>query len=330
MKRPIDLQRDGGVSMKVGSAGDLSPITAMIVIGKRMHVVKSNSIYEVRLADDIDPQRTNPSVPNTQQKVLDVGSDSEPVGRILLTAHALFSKNYLQENIDSDEALRLSFEILKDVVAMGEVAQSLEKDEHDSTAHPGDDRSVLLPTTRNLTHRCHEFIQKADHSLRKLYSIIQVFYPKARKSYFDGFYDTLVALYGDNDPFAQGVQDGLPFLRFVRDIRNSAEHPKKDQKIVIKDFSFDPTGGVVGPTIEVIHSRSPQPAVNVALLVREVNAAIIDVVESMIAGLCNKNLKKDSGFAFEVVELPETMRREKFVRYSYGLVDQNGQVVPSA
>jgi hypothetical protein len=56
MKSPIDLQREGAAFMNVGSPDDLGPITAMIVIGKKMHVVKASSIYEVRLADDIDPQ----------------------------------------------------------------------------------------------------------------------------------------------------------------------------------------------------------------------------------------------------------------------------------
>jgi hypothetical protein len=111
MKSPIDLQRESAAFMNVGSPDDLSPITAMIVIGKKMHVVKASSKYEVRLADDIDPGRTNPSIPNTQQKVLSIGSDAEVVGRILLTANALMKKYYLP-NIDCDEALQLSFEAL--------------------------------------------------------------------------------------------------------------------------------------------------------------------------------------------------------------------------
>jgi hypothetical protein len=81
MKRPIDFQREGAAFMNVGSPDDLSPITSMIVIGKMLYVVKASSVYQVRMADDINPERTNPSVPNTQQKILGVGSDSEVVGR---------------------------------------------------------------------------------------------------------------------------------------------------------------------------------------------------------------------------------------------------------
>jgi hypothetical protein len=334
MKRPIDLQREGAGFMNVGSPEDSSPITSMVVIGKTMYVVKTNSIYEVRMADEIDPERTNASIPNTQQEVLGVGSDSEIVGRILLTANVLLNKNYLPASIDCEGALRFCFDALKDMAAMGEIAETLEKDEQDSIARLGDnrkiDRSVLLPSIKNLTHRCNEFLQKADHSLGRLYSIVGIFYPRARKPYFDGFSDTLVALYGATDPFAQGVRNVLPFLKFVRDARNSVEHPKPNQKIIVKDFTFDPSGRIIAPTIEVVHARSPQAPVSISVLMRETHAAIIDVFESMIAGLCSKNIKNDSGFVFEVIALPAGSRRDKFVSYSYGLVDQNGEIIPSS
>jgi hypothetical protein len=334
MKRPIDLQRESAMFMNVGSPDDLSAITAMVVIGKKMYVVKANSIYEVRLADEIDPDRTNPSVPNTQQKVLSVGSDSEVVGRVLLTARALFSKNYLPSSIDCDEALRLSFESLKDIVAMSEISESLKRDEQNSLAqikdNRKDDRSVLLPSIKNLPQRCNEFIQKADHSLGRLYSIIKVFYPNAHKPYFEGFYNTLVALYGADDPFAQGVGNVLPFLKFVRDARNSVEHPKQGQKIIVKDFSFEPTGLVVRPTVEIVHARSPHEAINISDFMQQINSAIIDIVESMFSGLCSKLVTVTAGFQFEVVVLPEDMRRDKFVRYSYGLIDQEGGTIPSS
>jgi hypothetical protein len=185
MKRPIDLQREGGAFMNVGSPDDSSPITGMIVIGKKMHVIKATSIYEVRLADDIDPGRTNPSVPNTQQKVLSIGSDAEVVGRILLTANALFKKNYLP-NIDCVEALRLSFEALKDVVAMAEINETLNQDEQDSIANLRDNRkadgSVLLPSIKNLSQRCGEFVQKGRSQLGKAIFDSSVVLPKGSQA----------------------------------------------------------------------------------------------------------------------------------------------------
>jgi hypothetical protein len=59
MKTPIERRRESAMRMDVGGTDDASPITSMFAIGDHLHVVKEKSIYEVRLADDIDPQRTN-------------------------------------------------------------------------------------------------------------------------------------------------------------------------------------------------------------------------------------------------------------------------------
>ena len=335
MKRPIDLQREGAAFMNVGSPDDTSPITGMVVIGKMMNVIKADSIYEVRLADEIDPNRTNPSIPNTQQKILSVGSESEVVGRILLTARNLFKATYLPKNINCDEALQLSLEILKDIVAMSELCASLKEDERVSMAGIKDnrttDRSVLLPSIKNLHHGCAGFVQKADHALSKLYSVALIFFPKARKPFFEGFSETLIVLYGNGDPFAQCILGTIPFLKFVRATRNCIEHPKRDQRIVVRDFSFEPSGEISLPSIEVIHGRSPHPAISISAFMGDITASLIDVTEGMIAGICSKRVDNSHGGApFEVVELPEPMRQAKFVRYSYGIIDQSGGIIPAS
>jgi len=89
MKRPIDSLRDSAMSMEIGPSG--GRITEMVEIGERLHTVKTDSIYRIMLADEIDPGRTNINVPNSQQKVLDYGSDSPFVAKTLLTA-----KRYLR------------------------------------------------------------------------------------------------------------------------------------------------------------------------------------------------------------------------------------------
>ena len=77
-KRPIDAIRDSAGSMAVGRGEEPSPITDFSVIDGRLHVVKERSIYQITMADAIDPERTDPSVPNTQQRVLSYGSSEPP------------------------------------------------------------------------------------------------------------------------------------------------------------------------------------------------------------------------------------------------------------
>ena len=73
-KRPIDVLRDSGKSMQVGGDGDDSAIPEMIPIGDTLYMIKERSIYAVQLADQIDPDRTNAAIPDTQQQILSIGA----------------------------------------------------------------------------------------------------------------------------------------------------------------------------------------------------------------------------------------------------------------
>jgi hypothetical protein len=67
------------------------------------------------------------------------------------------------------------------------------------------------------------------------------------------------------------------------------------------------------------------------MLAFAISARLIDVTEGMIAGICSKRVDNSHGGApFEVVELPEPMRQAKFVRYSYGIIDQSGGIIPAS
>jgi hypothetical protein len=57
--RPIDTLRDGAASLEIKTPGDDSAILEMISTGDRLLVVKGKGIYEVKLADEVDPERTN-------------------------------------------------------------------------------------------------------------------------------------------------------------------------------------------------------------------------------------------------------------------------------
>jgi hypothetical protein len=88
-KRPIDALRDSAKSMQVGEDGDDDAISEMFPIGAALHFIKQKSIYAIELADQIDPERTNPAIPDTQRKFLSIGASDPVVARTLLTAHTV-------------------------------------------------------------------------------------------------------------------------------------------------------------------------------------------------------------------------------------------------
>lgn len=141
---------------------------------------------------------TNITIPNTQQKVLEYGSDERIVGQTLLTAKALFKRSYLAEGMDCDQATKTSFDALKDMVAMTEISKTLRDDEDrciQSVSQPSRDGSVLLPSMQNLRAPFKEFIQKAEHSFQHLYKIARIFYPQQPK-WFTGLVEVIADKYG--------------------------------------------------------------------------------------------------------------------------------------
>jgi hypothetical protein len=112
-KRRIDRIRDGASSFTIGGESD-GAVKSLATIGGSLFAIKDKAIYRVAMADDIDPARTREDIPNTVQKVFDVGAGDEIVIRSLLTGTELFKKDRLLETIDHEAALNCVFEILRD------------------------------------------------------------------------------------------------------------------------------------------------------------------------------------------------------------------------
>ena len=86
--------RNAARSGPIGAEG-ATAIREMIPLGDTMYFVKERGIYAMQLADQIDPDRTNAALPDTQQRILRIGTDDPVVARTLLTANTLFKEAVL-------------------------------------------------------------------------------------------------------------------------------------------------------------------------------------------------------------------------------------------
>lgn len=91
-KRAIDVQRDAAFSMRVGG-DDHSGIMHHLSTGNALYIIKEEGVYQLKTADDIDPERLNPHIPHQNQQILPAGYNNEIVGKILLTAKTLFDNH---------------------------------------------------------------------------------------------------------------------------------------------------------------------------------------------------------------------------------------------
>jgi hypothetical protein len=336
-KRPIDRQREAGGFMDIGIPDDPSPARQAFAVGGSFLVIKERGIYAIKLADEIDPGRTNPEVPNAQQRLLAYGTDSILVRQTLLTAKRLLNPTYLATSVDHDAALVAAFEFLKHLAAMQDMASAFVSAENAAKLldHRSTDGSVVLPSVGDVRTPCAAFIQKADHSLKPLFGVVKQFYARNGAEHWEkgDWLESLATLvkrrYGSGDEFYKFVDAViLPVLRFVRNARNSVEHPNAAQRMIASDFALSSQLHIVPPSIEIVHPKTPQPAMPISGYMSDAIKSLGAIFELLITFLCERHIKQDSPLPFQIVELPEDWQASQYVRWSWGLYDGE-RVIPA-
>ena len=303
----------------------------MISTGERLLIVKEKGVYEVKLADQVDPERTNIATPNTVQRILPYGAGDAWIGATLLTAYRLLKGSSAQDKVDGDDAFALVLEIVEDISGARQLHDSYAKAEADATANLDPkirpDRSILVPAIGNVETRCNEFLQRGDHALRELFRLVRMFYSDVGSGGWESLKAKIDGGPKDIDKFPQFLADVLPFLQLIRNARNCVEHPRPEQRLSVTDFALDPKNALLPPMIEVIHPKTPLEKVPLGAFFSQALQNLVSIVELMIVFLCARNVKSFGGMPIQVMEIPPERRRSPHVRYGYGAL-LGGQLVP--
>jgi hypothetical protein len=320
-KRSIDRIRELGGSANIGTIED-GAIVEMRNIGGRLLIIKERSIYEMVLADSIDPQRTNINLPPTIHKlIIDKGTESEIVAKTFLTAKTLFKPEYIIDTVNCDSVLSLTIDLLSEISLLEKEIKDYQEQE-DKVSSDYEKRrsqkvSFELPSIINLESRCKTIFQKADHIEQILMDIITHFYTDkglTKQSRFPKLYETLKAKYGEEDNFANFVHRTIYFMRIVREMRNGLDHRLPTVKI--NDFELQIDGNILSPTIELNHKGVNLNRTSLGEFLKITIKNLVEITEATFAFLAGKNART-SVIPYQLREIPEEKRQHKFVRYSF-------------
>lgn len=324
-KRPIDRVRDSGGSMTFGTDGDAGEIDGMFEINGSLHTIMTKAIFVTKLADEIDPDRTNIGIPNVSQKVLDVGTDAAYVRSILMQANRLFKDKVLGPDFDYQAAMNLSFEVLKDVVGLEQTRQSVRAKltaiEDDIKALKVDPqrRQLAVPAVGDVWGLVEAFSQRADHAVMDLFKIAKLFYGRELdKGWFTALRDKVKASYGPDDQFTKFMEAVLPFLLFVRNLRNAVEHADESKRVVVTDITLGPDGNLKPPTIEVIHRDTPQPETHLLQFLDRIVDHLVRIFEQMIVHMSARHVQPQAGMPLELGPFTPDQARAYKCSYGYG------------
>ncbi|GGF28995.1 hypothetical protein GCM10011611_38850 [Aliidongia dinghuensis] len=333
-RRPIDLLRNSGGQMTIGPDDDPSPIKTMCVINNSLHIIKGKGIYCARLADEIDPDRTNPAIPNTSQRVLAYGTDCDLVRQTLLTAKRLFDSHSkaLGPSFPYERAINLSFEALKDLIVMHEMQARLAAEISAAEASLKDraiqNRSFALPTIIGIHESVEMFLQKSAHAVGDLFSIAQLFHPDGLpKGWFDALFQIVQAQYGSDAEFTKFLVEALPVLKLIRNARNCVEHPKPGYRVEVQDVTLLPSGELRAPALEIIHPETPQPLMEVSAFMAQAVEQVAGIFELVLAFLCGHAVQPVAGLPLAVVRYTPQQEAAFDVRFGYA-TRMGDQIVP--
>lgn len=321
-KREIDKIRNTGGQFEIGTQED-GAIVEMFEVDGRLIIVKEKSIYDYMRADDVDPKRTNINLPNNiQRKVIAQGSDSELIGKTILTAKTLFQAEFFDESVEIEKALSLSLEVLQEMITLeNEIQEYLDEEGKLSEEYKTKSKKATdyaIPSIGNVETRCKTIFQKADHIEQTLMEIITIFYPNAgltKQSHFPKFCEIIKEKYEQDDPFVKYITSIVDFMKLVRNLRNALDH--RLNIVTVTDFELQVDSNVFTPTIELKNYRESElERIALSELLPVVFKNLVLVFENTIAFLSDKNLNP-SIVAQCVKQIPEEKRKYKNVRYSF-------------
>lgn len=319
---PTHRLRESAGSMTINTPDDDTPIRELISTGERLFVVKDKAIYEVTLADQIDPERTNLNVPNTVQRVLSFGAEEAWVGAVVLTAHEFFLNSCFDPETGR-KSFNLLLSVAQDIAGAKEILHKhIEKEsEAKQSVDPaiGQDRSFVLPSVGNVEASCNEFLQRADHALRELFKTVQIFHPDVTKGGWESLKNKIDCGPQDLDNFSQFLAESIEFLKLVRNARNCVEHPRHEQRLIVLDFKLDKNNALAPPTVEIVHPKTPMGSASVTSFFTTIIESLVSTVELMVVFLCARSVKNMARFQVQVMELTPDQRKSAHVRFSYAL-----------
>lgn len=319
--------RDGAGSFQIDNPEDGTPIREMFSFKERLLLITDKCTYEVQVADQIDPDRKNPNLPhNVQRKIFDYGIGSEPLIKILLQARTLFKAGFLP--IDIELAQTLALDALKEFAAIDHVATTFKELQKSAVERyersKQQPRSVTLPSIGNIDSHCKTLSQKAHHFDKNMLSIARLFLPAA--SNWDKLGEIVHAKFGDDDRFTTLMSEMIPNLKMILHLRDALEHQNK--VVIVRDFSLEPDGTMVPPTIEMKFRTTVLPRSSIASFMEGLLIALPVYFEMLIVFLSSKLVQKVAGLPVYVSYLRDEFVKSHRVRFGYWAQMPDGRGTP--
>ncbi len=257
------LPRDaaGHLDLNEGTGG----IIAMCSCDGFLEVYKQDLTYRIQAPETIDPDRINPHTPFVAAVTDNVGSSNPIVARVLLQGLEILNGAAFDRPIDKEAVIRELHAIKEALVACHKVAERVVShvarvvDDGEKHGLPGDDRGSLnpFPQVPDLEADATTFLIHAKRAIRRISQLPSIFFAIPRDSDFDHLLKRIEKVAAAR-AMTKFVRDNAPGIRYLSELRNCQEHPKKGRHTMIDNFKVLPNGSVAVP-MWYVSGETPRP-----------------------------------------------------------------------
>jgi hypothetical protein len=297
------LPRDaaGHLELNEGTGG----IIAMCSCDGFLEVYKQDVTYRIQTPETIDPNRTNPHTRFVAAVADKVGSSNPIVARVLLQGLEILNGAVFDRRINKEAVVRELHAIKEALVACHKVAERVVSHVtgvvSDGEKHglPGDERGSFnpFPQVPDLEADATTFLIHAKRAIRRISQLPSIFLSIPGDSDFDHLLKRLGKVAAARE-MIEFVRDNAPGIRYLSELRNCQEHPKKGRQTIIDNFKVLPNGSVALP-MWYVSGDTPRP---VAAEMRQAIEFLIMMAEAMLIHLVMACVTKNFPFIIQPIE----------------------------
>ena len=222
-----------------------APLIAMMEIRGQLVAFKTNSIFHIYTADEIDPERKHPQAKGTYKQVYVVGTASPFVSRTIIQASEMLNTVHLKSNLTKTPLLEIVYDSMRELVNCHMIQSELKREIEDFL--PICDASIRqsqtslfiknLPQVKNLRNRFNDFFLSAKRFLQSIMRILEICFDKPENGVrFQKDIEWAEETFGRDDPITQQLRDDNRWMFLIVSVRNYIEHPDVGLSIELRNF----------------------------------------------------------------------------------------------
>jgi len=317
---PFAYRSQGG-RLEIGS-GEGDHVSSMIKVDDRLMCITKNNIMEILIADNIDPERTNPEMNHIVQNILPYGSDNEFVGRIFQQADILFKKNSLKKEISCNKGINTSLSFLKEITSLDNLRKNYVKEEDEINSSI--EKEPHAPNLPNLEQKVKGFILNTNHACGLIMEMSNIFFSDVKGRGWESKLITKLSPEDQKD-FIKFIKSFKVHTIGLRRMRNKVEHPHselKDDLFNITNYILNPDNTISPPTITYRGTEFNLSKTKVSMFMESTIINLVDMFESLMVYLCSLHAKSFAGDERVVVSVQKDKRRgsEKHIGFQYKII----------